>query len=66
MMISIAVRQYGVQPPNQPMQRTGRADAPRRPIEEGSVPNLVIISWLAVIFGDDEAECGISRYYKRL
>jgi hypothetical protein len=38
MMISIAVRQYGVQPPNQPMLRTGRADAPRRPIEEGTVP----------------------------
>lgn len=39
MMISIAVRQYGVQPPNQPMQRTGRADAPQRPNETG-VPSM--------------------------
>ena len=32
---------------------------------EGPIAALVTTSWLIVIFGDDEAECGISRYHKR-
>jgi hypothetical protein len=31
-----------------------------------ALTKLAKITWLIVIFGDDEAECGISRYHKRL
>jgi hypothetical protein len=32
----------------------------------GVIPNLAKISGLIVSFGDDEAECGVSRYHERL
>jgi hypothetical protein len=30
-----------------------------------AIAKLAKISWLSVIFGDDEAECGVLRYHKR-